>query len=113
MSKSRRAQELGLNRFLYDRAGPVTPGRHHRPPRPRPRRAGTFVGYGRVSTKGQLLDRPIHDLTEAGCIRIFAGNKSGKKAEREELRKALDHLREGDTLAGPLARPARPLHPLI
>ena len=28
----------------------------------------------------------------------FADKKSGKNAEREELRKALDYLREGDTL---------------
>ncbi|MEU9117360.1 hypothetical protein AB0D04_37870 [Streptomyces sp. NPDC048483] len=25
-----------------------------------------------ASAKGQLLDRQIHALTEAGCIRIFA-----------------------------------------
>ncbi|MFD4945695.1 recombinase family protein [Streptomyces sp. NPDC058409] len=54
-----------------------------------------------MSTEGQLLDRQIHALTEAGCIRIFADKKSGKNAEREELRKALDYLREGDTLVVP------------
>ena len=35
-----------------------------------------------MSTKGQLLDRQIHALTEAGCIRIFSDKKSGKNAER-------------------------------
>ncbi|MFJ1715546.1 recombinase family protein [Streptomyces sp. NPDC088260] len=59
------------------------------------------MGYARVSTKGQLLDLQIHALTEAGCIRIFADKKSGKNAEREELWKALDYLREGDTLVVP------------
>ncbi|MEV6544206.1 recombinase family protein [Streptomyces sp. NPDC051665] len=54
-----------------------------------------------MSTKGQLLDRQIHALTEAGCIRIFADKKSGKNAEREELWKALDFLREDDTLVVP------------
>ncbi|MFJ1880671.1 recombinase family protein [Streptomyces sp. NPDC088137] len=56
------------------------------------------MGYARVSTKGQLLNRQIHALTEARCIRIFSDKKSGKNAEREELWKALDYLREGDTL---------------
>ncbi|MGW1735077.1 recombinase family protein [Streptomyces sp. NPDC001999] len=64
-------------------------------------RTGNLVGHARVPTKGQLLDRQIHALTEAGCIRIFADKKSGKNAEREELREALDFLREGDTLVVP------------
>ncbi|MFF2133531.1 recombinase family protein [Streptomyces olivochromogenes] len=64
-------------------------------------RTGDLVGYVRVSTKAQLLEWQIHALTEAGCIRIFADKKSGKNAEREELWKALDLLREGDTLIVP------------
>ncbi|WP_329316903.1 MULTISPECIES: recombinase family protein [unclassified Streptomyces] len=77
-------------------------------------RTGDLVGYARVSTKGQLLDRQIHALTEAGCIRIFADKKSGKNAEREELWKALDFLREGDTLVVPsLDRLGRSLQDLI
>ncbi|WP_338145989.1 recombinase family protein [Streptomyces scabichelini] len=60
-------------------------------------RAGGLVGYARVSTKGQLLDR-----------------KSGKNAEREELWKTLDHLREGDTLVVPsLDRLGRSIQDLI
>jgi len=54
-----------------------------------------------VSTKDQFLDRQITALTEAGCIRIVACRKSGKNVEREELWKALDYLREGDTLVVP------------
>ncbi|MFD3328812.1 recombinase family protein [Streptomyces sp. NPDC058701] len=34
----------------------------------------------------------------AGCARIFADKRSGKNAERPELRKALDYARPGDTL---------------
>ncbi|MFJ8078770.1 recombinase family protein [Streptomyces sp. NPDC096176] len=72
------------------------------------------MGYARVSTKGQLLDRQVRALTEAGCIRIFADKKSGKNAEREELWKALDFLREGDTLVVPsLDRLGRSLQDLI
>jgi DNA invertase Pin-like site-specific DNA recombinase len=77
-------------------------------------RTGALVGYARVSTKGQLLDRQIHALTEAGCIRIFADKKSGKNAEREELWKALDYLRGGDTLVVPsLDRLGRSIQDLI
>ncbi|MGJ3560154.1 recombinase family protein [Streptomyces sp. INA 01156] len=54
-----------------------------------------------MSVKEQLLDRQIHALIEAGGIRIFADKKSGKNAEREEPWKALDFLREGDTLVVP------------
>lgn len=75
---------------------------------------GALVGYGRVSTKGQLLDRQIHALTEAGCQRIFTDKKSGKNAEREELGKCLDYLRAGDTLVVPsLDRLGRSLQDLI
>ncbi|WP_326582057.1 recombinase family protein [Streptomyces sp. NBC_00481] len=47
------------------------------------------------------VDRQVHALTEAGCIRFFAGKKPGTNAEREELRKALDFFRAGDTLVVP------------
>jgi DNA invertase Pin-like site-specific DNA recombinase len=77
-------------------------------------RTGSLVGYARVSTKGQLLDRQLHALTEARCIRIYADKKSGKNAEREELWKALDFLREGDTLVVPsLDRLGRSIQDLI
>jgi resolvase-like protein len=62
---------------------------------------GALIGYARVSTGGQRLDRQMHALTEAGCIRIFADKKSGKNIDREELWKALGYLRPGDTLVVP------------
>jgi hypothetical protein len=81
---------------------------------PVPAVQGALVGYARVSTKGQLLDRQIHALTEAGCVRIFADKKSGRNAEREELWKALDYLRVGDTLVVPsLDRLGRSIQDLI
>ncbi|MFD3613418.1 SDR family oxidoreductase [Streptomyces atroolivaceus] len=77
-------------------------------------RTGSLVGYARVSTKGQLLDRQMHALNTAGCIRIFSDKKSGKNAEREELWKALDYLNEGDTLVVPsLDRLGRSIQDLI
>ncbi|GAA4622378.1 recombinase family protein [Actinoallomurus vinaceus] len=75
---------------------------------------GALIGYARVSTRDQRLDRQLAALTGAGCIRIFADKKSGKNAEREELGKTLDYLRPGDTLVVPsLDRLGRSLQDLI
>ncbi|MER5461689.1 recombinase family protein [Streptomyces sp. NPDC002668] len=75
---------------------------------------GALIGYARVSTKGQNLDRQIAALEVAGCERIFSDKKSGKNAEREELQKALDYLRPTDTLIVPsLDRLGRSIQDLI
>ncbi|WP_371584435.1 recombinase family protein [Streptomyces sp. NBC_01314] len=56
----------------------------------------------------------MHALNQAGRIRVFADKESGKNAEREELWKALDYLREGDTLVVPaLDRLGRSIQDLI
>lgn len=59
---------------------------------------GARVGYARVSTTDQKLQRQVDALTDAGCIRIFEEKMSGKNAERPELAACLDYLRDGDTL---------------
>jgi DNA invertase Pin-like site-specific DNA recombinase len=75
---------------------------------------GALIGYARVSTSGQLLDRQKHALAEAGCLRIFADKLSGKTAERPELAACMDYLRPGDTLVVPsLDRLSRSLADLI
>lgn len=63
--------------------------------------SGQLIGYARVSTRGQNLDRQLLALTEAGCARSFADKKSGKNADRPELLKCLDYIRPGDTLVVP------------
>jgi resolvase-like protein len=75
---------------------------------------GALIGYARDSAKDQILDRQTAALEAAGCIRIFADKQSGGNADREELRKALDYLRPGDTLVVPsLGRLGRSLQDMI
>ena len=77
-------------------------------------RTGALIGYARVSTSGQLLDRQQRALAEAGCLRVFADKGSGMDADRPELAACLDYLRPGDTLVVPsLDRLSRSLADLI
>jgi hypothetical protein len=77
-------------------------------------RTGALIGYARVSTSGQLLDRQQHALADAGCLRVFADKLSGKTADRPELAACLDYLWPGDTLVVPsLDRLSRSLADLI
>ena len=57
-----------------------------------------LIGYARVSTVEQHLDLQTDALSKAGCQRIFDDKMSGSRAERPGLAKALEMLREGDTL---------------
>lgn len=56
------------------------------------------IGYARVSTADQNLDRQIDNLNAAGCERIYQEKITGTKAHRPELDRMLDSLRDGDTL---------------
>jgi DNA invertase Pin-like site-specific DNA recombinase len=59
---------------------------------------GHFIGYARVSTDGQDLERQRVYLKEVGCTRIFEEKLSGANRDRPELNRMLDHLREGDVV---------------
>jgi DNA invertase Pin-like site-specific DNA recombinase len=77
-----------------------------------------IIGYARVSSTGQSLDIQEAALREAGCDKIFAEKKSGRKAsDREHLALALDFIREGDTLVvtklDRLARSVIDLHQIV
>lgn len=57
-----------------------------------------IIGYARVSTSDQNTASQIDALKLAGCERIYQEKESGAKADRAELSRCLDALREGDTL---------------
>lgn len=57
-----------------------------------------LIGYARVSTQDQNFDLQCAALTKAGCQKIFEDKTSGSRAERPGLTKALEMLRDGDTL---------------
>lgn len=57
-----------------------------------------LIGYARVSTQDQNLDLQRDALTKAGCQKIFEDKMSGTRAERPGLARALEMLREGDSL---------------
>jgi|TARA_R110001606_G_scaffold392622_1_gene561737 DNA invertase Pin-like site-specific DNA recombinase len=57
------------------------------------------IGYARVSTEQQDLTRQLAKLDKAQCVKVFKETASGKSLEnRPALQKAIDYLREGDTL---------------
>ena len=58
-----------------------------------------MIGYARVSTPGQNLDRQIAALRSAGCDRIFRDTASGKAVKgRPQLEMAIDLLGTDDVL---------------
>ena len=59
-----------------------------------------LVGYARTSTTDQKagLEAQLRDLAGAGCVRVFQEEVSSVATVRPELERALDYVREGDTL---------------
>jgi DNA invertase Pin-like site-specific DNA recombinase len=56
------------------------------------------IGYARVSTGEQKLDLQLDELRGADCEKVYQEQISGAAAERPELERCLEELREGDTL---------------
>lgn len=54
------------------------------------------IGYARVSTEEQSLDRQVEALKREGCERIYQEKISSAKHKRPGLETMLDALREGD-----------------
>jgi len=75
----------------------------------------TIIGYARTSTVDQKagFDAQLRDLAAHGCTKTFAEQVSSV-AERAELERCLDYVREGDTLVvTKLDRLARSMHDLM
>ncbi|MCT0061654.1 recombinase family protein, partial [Lactococcus lactis subsp. lactis] len=52
------------------------------------------IGYARVSSKEQNLDRQLDALQDVS--KVFSDKASGQSTERPQLQAMLDYLREGD-----------------
>lgn len=59
-----------------------------------------IIGYARTSTTDQKagLAAQLRDLQKAECTKIFSEELSSVATSRPDLSKALDYVREGDTL---------------
>jgi DNA invertase Pin-like site-specific DNA recombinase len=57
-----------------------------------------LIGYSRISTNDQSLNSQIDKLKQYGCKEIYTDVISGSKANRPQLDKMLEFIREGDTV---------------
>ena len=78
---------------------------------------GQLVGYARVSTPDQNLDRQVARLQKAGATEIYKEKISGASRERLQLEEMLRYLRKGDQLIvtsmDRLARSFLDLHTIV
>jgi DNA invertase Pin-like site-specific DNA recombinase len=73
-----------------------------------------LIGYARCSTGSQDHALQLDALTKAGCDRVFIETASGMKADRPELKKALEFARPGDQVCVySLSRLARSIRHLL
>lgn len=57
-----------------------------------------IIGYARVSTSDQNLDRQINALTEYGCEKIVHEKLSGTIKDREGIEQVFELIRKGDVV---------------
>ena len=56
------------------------------------------IAYARVSTTSQETTRQTRAFEQQGIDKVFIDKASGKNAEREQLKKMLGFIREGDVV---------------
>ncbi|KFZ27378.1 MAG: DNA-invertase hin [Candidatus Izimaplasma bacterium HR2] len=59
---------------------------------------GNIIGYARVSTIDQNLDRQLKSLNDYGCKIIYKDKISGKSIIRPQLEAMILECKEGDTI---------------
>ena len=57
-----------------------------------------IIGYVRVSTQEQNEDRQLTIMEQYKVEKVFSEKLSGKNTERQELKRMIEYVREGDTL---------------
>jgi DNA invertase Pin-like site-specific DNA recombinase len=57
-----------------------------------------LIGYARVSTGGQSVQRQVDELRKAGCAEILEETASGADRSRPVLARLLREIRPGETL---------------
>ena len=57
-----------------------------------------IIGYARISTESQHIDRQIITLKKAGAEKIFTDKITGTQFDRKEFNEMLEFARENDTL---------------
>lgn len=57
-----------------------------------------LVGYARISTTEQNIDRQLVKLNELGCEKVYVDKCSGKDTHRPKFNELMDFVRDGDIL---------------
>ena len=60
--------------------------------------SSALVGYARVSSVDQNLDRQLERLRSESVEKLFMDKASGKDTERPEFQTMMNYLRDGDVL---------------
>lgn len=63
-----------------------------------PTATGYVIGYARVSTSRQNLDRQLDTLERMGATRVFTDKVTGRTMDRPQWEECRKQLRPGDTL---------------
>lgn len=61
-------------------------------------KTGQIIGYVRVSTVQQNIERQLETMRKYNCEKIFTDKATGRNTNRPKLQELLDYVRSGDTV---------------